>query len=407
MGVHLLGGQFMPGPFENIRVLDLATVMAGPVSATLLGDFGADVIKVEEPRRGDTLRGLGGKKGGDLFWAQEGRNKRCITLNLRVAEGQAHLARLAAQADVLIESFRPGTMEKWNLGPDRLCEENPRLIYLRVSGYGQTGPYRERGSFDRVATAFSGVTYASGEEDGPPMRSGFALADYMGAAYNAFAVAMALYERASGGEGLGQVIDLALYEPMLRSSEASAVVFDRYGVTRERTGNRHPAAVPGGVYQSADGRWISLFAAPDHIFRRLAAAMGRAELADDPRFAAADGRRVNAEQLETIVSDWVAGHSAAESLDMLLAGDVPSGPVNSIRDLFEDPHAAARENFVQVEDHWGEPLRMVGVIPKLSRTPGEIRHAGRPLGADNYEVYAGWLGLSGEEVDRLRESGIL
>lgn len=397
----------MPGPFENIRVLDLATVMAGPVSATLLGDFGADVIKVEEPLRGDTLRNLGGKRGGDLFWAQEGRNKRCITLNLRVNEGQEILARLAARADVLIESFRPGTMEKWNLGPDRLCDENPSLIYLRVSGYGQTGPYRERGSFDRVATAFSGVTYASGEEDGPPMRSGFALADYMGAAYNAFAVAMALYERIAGGEGRGQVIDLALYEPMLRSSEASAVVFDRYGVTRERTGNRHPAAVPGGVYQSADGRWISLFAAPDHIFRRLCLAMGRPELVEDPRFIAADGRRLNAEELEALVGDWVAGRSAAQCLEVLLAEDVPSGPVNSIKDLFEDPHTTARENFVQVEDHSGDPLRMVGVIPRLSRTPGAIRHAGRPLGADNHQVYGEWLGLSPGEVDRLRASGVL
>ena len=397
----------MSAPFANIRVLDLATVLAGPVSATLLGDFGADVIKVEEPERGDTLRGLGGKKGGNLFWAQEGRNKRCITLNLRVAQGQEILARLAQEADVLIESFRPGTMEKWNLGPDRLCELNPRLIYLRVSGYGQTGPYRERGSFDRVAAAFSGVTYASGEEGGAPMRSGFALADYMGAAYNAFSVAMALYERDRSENGRGQVIDLALYEPMLRSSEASAVVFDRHGVIRERSGNRHPAAVPGGVYRTADDSWISLFAAPDHIFRRLTTAMGQPELAEDPRFVAADGRRINGEELESIVSDWAATLTRDKSLAVLLAEDVPSGPVNSIADLFSDPHVAARKNFVEVPDHSGAPLRMVGVIPKLSRTPGEIRFSGRPVGADNQAVYGEWLGLSSAEIAALREEGVL
>ena len=239
------------------------------------------------------------------------------------------------------------------------------------------------------------------------MRSGFALADYMGAAYNAFSVAMALYERDASGDGRGQVIDLALYEPMLRSSEASAVVFDRYGLTRERSGNRHPAAVPGGVYRSADDRWLSLFAAPDHIFQRLANAMGRPELAEDPRFAAAEGRRINGEELEGIVSDWVAQRTCDESLAVLLEEDVPSGPVNSIADLFEDPHVAARENFVEVRDHSGEPLRMVGVIPKLSRTPGEIRFSGRPLGADNHEVYGEWLGLSVAEIDALRDAGIL
>lgn len=397
----------MPKPFTGIRVLDLATVMAGPISATMLGDFGAEVIKVEEPSRGDTLRELGGQKGGRLFWAQEGRNKRCITLNLRVPAGQALLARLAERADVLIESFRPGTMEKWNLAPDRLCEANSGLIYLRVSGYGQTGPYRTRGSFDRVASAFSGVTYASGDADGPPMRAGFALTDYMGAAYSAFALAMALYERDANGNGQGQVIDLALYEPMLRSSEATAVVFDRYGVVRERTGNAHPAAVPGGVYRTSDDKWISLFAAADHLFRRLAKAMGEPELADDPKFSSPDGRRVNAELLEHRIAAWAAGRTASKGLAALLSADVPSGPVNSIADLFADPHVAARENFVPVDDHEGQPLRMVGVIPKLSRTPGEIRHAGRPLGADNHSVYAEWLDLSADEVDALHAEGVL
>jgi formyl-CoA transferase len=394
-------------PFEGLRVLDLATVMAGPVAATLLADFGAEVIKVEEPTRGDTIRGLGGGAGADLFWLQEGRNKRCITLDLRQPEGQELLARLAARCDVLIESFRPGTMEAWNLGPERLCEENPRLVYLRMSGYGQTGPYRERGAFDRVAAAFSGVTYATGEPDRPPIRSGYALADYMSAAYNAFAVAMVLYHRDAQGDGRGQVIDLALYEPLLRASEAAAVVFDRFGVVRERTGNRHAAAIPSGLYEASDGAWVTLFAAPDHLFERLARAIGRPDLARDPRYANAGARRKHADEIESEIGDWMAEHTASEILERLLAAQVPVSRVNSIADVFADPHVAARENLVPVADGEGGQVRMVGVLPKLSRTPGRIRHAGRPLGADNREVYRELLGLGAEELGALRERGII
>ena len=394
-------------PFEGIRVLDLATVMAGPVAATLLADFGAEVIKVEEPTRGDTIRGLGGGAGADLFWLQEGRNKRCITLDLRQPEGQDLLARLAAQCDVLIESFRPGTMEAWNLAPERLCEENPRLVYLRMSGYGQTGPYRERGAFDRVAAAFSGVTYATGDPDRPPIRSGYALADYMSAAYNAFAVAMVLYHRDAQGDGRGQVIDLALYEPLLRASEASAVVFDRFGVVRERTGNRHAAAIPSGLYEASDGAWVTLFAAPDHLFERLARAIGRPDLARDPRYANAGARRKHADELESEIGDWMAEHATSEILERLLAAQVPVSRVNSIADVFADPHVAARENLVSVPDGEGGQVRMVGVLPKLSRTPGRIRHAGPPLGADNREVYRELLGLGPAELGALRERGII
>jgi crotonobetainyl-CoA:carnitine CoA-transferase CaiB-like acyl-CoA transferase len=394
-------------PFEGIRVLDLATVMAGPVAATLLADFGAEVIKVEEPRRGDTIRGLGGGAGADLFWLQEGRNKRCVTLDLRQPEGQDLLARLAARSDVLIESFRPGTMEAWSLGPERLCAENPRLVYLRMSGYGQTGPYRERGAFDRVAAAFSGVTYATGEPDRPPIRSGYALADYMSAAYNAFAIAMALYHRDARGDGRGQVIDLALYEPLLRASEASAVVFDRFGVVRERTGNRHAAAVPSGLYETSDGAWVTLFAAPDHLFERLARAIGRPELARDPRYANAGARRKHADELEAEIGDWMAQRAASEILERLLAAQVPVSKVNSIADVFADPHVAARENLVPVPDGRGGEVRMVGVLPKLSRTPGRIRHAGPPLGADNEAVYSELLDLGAEELGALRERGII
>lgn len=381
--------------------------MAGPVAATHLADFGAEVIKVEEPKRGDTIRGLGGGAGAELFWLQEGRGKRCVTLDLRQERGQQILARLAQVADVLIESFRPGTMERWGLGPDVLCEQNPRLIYLRVSGYGQTGPYRERGSFDRIAAAFSGVTYASGYPDRPPVRAGYALADYMGAAFNAFSVAMALYERETGETGRGQVIDLALYEPLLRASEATAVMYDRFGIVRERSGNRHVAAVPSGLYETSDGKYITLFAAPDHIFRRLAQVMELPELSDDPRFVHAGVRRKNGEALEAEVASWVAGLSAESALERLLEAQVPASSVNSIADVFADPQVSARENLVEVPDGKGGQLRMVGVMPKLSRTPGRVRHAGRALGADNETVYPELLGLSPEDLRQLRLQGVI
>ncbi len=298
-------------------------------------------------------------------------------------------------------------MEAWNLGPERLCEENPRLVYLRMSGYGQTGPYRERGAFDRVAAAFSGVTYASGEPERPPVRSGFALADYMSAAYNAFAVAMALYHRDAQGDGRGQVIDLALYEPLLRASEATAVLYDRYGIVRERTGNRHAAAVPSGQYETVDGELVVLFAAPNHLFARLAGALGQPELCGDPRFVHAGARRKNADALEGMVADWIRALPVDEVLSRLHAAQVPVSRVNSIADVFADPHVAARENLVSVPDGDGVPVRMVGVLPKLSRTPGRIRHGGRALGADNEEIYGELLGLERPALRALRERGVI
>jgi crotonobetainyl-CoA:carnitine CoA-transferase CaiB-like acyl-CoA transferase len=297
-------------------------------------------------------------------------------------------------------------MEAWQLGPERLCADNPRLVYLRMSGYGQTGPYRERGAFDRVAAAFSGVTYASGEPDRPPVRSGYALADYMSAAYNAFAISMALYQRDAQGDGRGQVIDLALYEPLLRASESAAVLYDRFGVVRERTGNRHPAAVPSGLYETADGVHVTLFAAADHLFARLATALGRPELGEDPRFVHAGARRKNAAALEQILADWAAELPADELLARLERARVPASRVNSIADVFADPHVRARENLVAVPDADGVPVRMVGVLPKLSRTPGRIRHGGRALGADNEDVYSE-LGLDAEDLQALRTRGVI
>ena len=281
----------MSGPLAGIRVLDLGTMVAGPVAATLLGDFGADVIKIEQPQGGDTIRHSGPiHKGHGLWWNVEGRNKRSVTLDLRVPEGQALLRDLAAQCDVLVENFRPGTLERWNLGYEPLREINPRLVMLRISGYGQTGPNAHRAAYDRIALAFSGLLHITGEADGPPIRPGVALADYQSAVLGAFSVMMALYHRDAKG-GQGQLIDLALYEAVFRFTDVLVTAYDQMRVVRERRGNLHFAAAPGNHFETNDGRYLVLTVSSDGVFRRLGEAMREHPgLADDPRFVNHAGR---------------------------------------------------------------------------------------------------------------------
>jgi crotonobetainyl-CoA:carnitine CoA-transferase CaiB-like acyl-CoA transferase len=395
-------------PLSNLRVLDCATILAGPVCATMLGDFGAEVIKIEMPKRGDVTRQQPVFGAGRSFlWLQEGRNKKSITLDLHQPEGQTILQKLVAISDAMIENFRPGTLEQWNLSPATLLALNARLVLLRLSGYGQTGPYRRKGAFDRNATAFGGGTYVTGFADAPPVRSGYATADYMAAYTGAFAVMMALYWRDARG-GQGQVIDLALYEPVLRASEASIPVYDKTKRVRERDGNRNPGVVPASNFLSADGKWVVINANTEQLWQRWATAMQREDLLRDERFNTLQARLVNADALYAIIEDWVRSQSAAAVVALLDAAQVPAAIVNSIADIFSDPHIAARENIVHIADERVDgTLAVPNVMPKLSATPGRIAHLGPDLGAHNDEIYRGLLGMSDDELAHLQERGVI
>jgi crotonobetainyl-CoA:carnitine CoA-transferase CaiB-like acyl-CoA transferase len=393
-------------PLRGIRVLDIATVLGAPVAATLLAEFGAEVIKVEEPRTGDLLRQLGFRcQGQPLLWLQEGRNKRSITLDLRRPRGQALFRRLAARADVVTENFRPGTLEGWGLDYGSLARENPGLIMLRVSGYGQTGPYRTKGAFDRVASAFAGLTYTSGFSDSPPVRQSFALADYLAAAFGAYGVMVALWQRDRRG-GSGQEIDLALYEGLFRSSEGMLTAYQQLGVVRERTGNRHPGVSPAGNYLAADGAWVVINAGTDALWRRLAALMGRPELGEDARYATSAERLARGDEVDDMLAAWVATLPAGDILRRLEEARIPAERLYTVADIAADPHYRAR-NIVEVDDPRVGPVAMVDIVPRLTKTPGAIRWAGPDKGQHNAEVYGEWLGLDPDELAALRAEGVI
>ena len=395
------------GPLAGIRVLDLASIIAAPVAATLLGDFGAEVIKVEEPGRGDFMRRGAAKLGGrTLAWVQDARNKESIPLDLRQPEGRDVLHRMLPLFDVVVTNFRPPTLDAWGLAPVELVARYPRLIVLAISGYGLTGPYRDRGAFDRIASAFAGLTYVSGEPDRPATRSGFALIDYMTAYMGAFGVVSALYHRDRAG-GSGQVIDLALFEPGFRASEDALLAYAARGTVRERTGNINPAIVPAANFTTADGRDIAIHAGTDPLFRRLAAAMGQPDLPADPRFADHHARVANQAALYARIATWVAGLERDAVMAALISASVPAAPVMNIADIAADPHYRARGTVTPVRDAEFGDLLMTGVLPKLSATPGAVRSLGPELGAGNIAVYRDLLGISEDELAQLQERGVI
>ncbi len=396
------------GPLRGIRVLDLGTLLAGPVAATLLGDFGADVIKIEQPGVGDTLRGGPTGPGAPprLYWLIEGRNKRSVTINLREEAGQDLVRRLAATADVVVENFTPGTLEKWGLGWDDLKAVNPRLIMVRVSGYGQTGPYSRRAGYDRIALGLSGYLYPTGYPDRPPVRPAFPTADYNTASYAAMAAMFALYERdAQGGEG--QMIDLALYEAPFRITADLVGAFRQKGDVRERIGNRNPGFTPAGNFVTSDDRWIQIAAGGDGPWGRLCTAMGRPELANDPRYASPRDRHHRADELDELLTEWIAEHPFDELEALLIEHNVPAGGILTAAEISDDPHFEARENIVTVDDGHGGEVAMPSVGPNLTGTPGSIRHAGQPLGHDTEFVLGELLGLGEAEIGQLRDDGII
>jgi crotonobetainyl-CoA:carnitine CoA-transferase CaiB-like acyl-CoA transferase len=395
-----------PDPLEGLVVLDLATFIAAPMCATLLGEFGAEVIKVERPDGGDDLRHLGRQVDGvSLWWLSDARNKKSITCDLRHPEGQALVRRLCRGVDVVTENFRPGTLERWGLGYEALRAENPGLVLVRISAYGQTGPSRERPGFGRIAAAVGGISYLSGYPDRAPVTPGTpTVPDYLAGVMGALGALLALQARGRTGEG--QVVDLALYEPIVRMLDDAIPVYGALGYVRERIGSAAESAAPHDHYRSRDGRWIAVACTNDRMFGRLAEAMGAPDLpARFPRMADRLARRA---ELDGVVQAWVGARDAARALEALDAAGVPCALVNSVRDLFADAQVKARENIVGVPDPVLGTVHMAGVMPRLSRTPGRIRHAGRRTpGADNEAVYLGRLGLERAEYERLRAAGVI
>lgn len=400
-------GSNVTAPLAGFRVVDAATFIAAPFCATLLSEFGADVIKVEEPRQGDSLRRLAEQYQGEgLWWLQESRNKRTVTCDLRVPQGQDLFRRLAAKADVVVENFRPGTMEGWHLGYEDLAKGNPGLIMLRISGYGQTGPYATKAGFGRTAQAFGGLTYLAGFPDRPPVVPGSAtIADYAAGLFGAFAILIAKEHRDRTGEG--QQIDVSLFESMFRLMDTLAIVYDKLGVVRERTAFDAPHAAPHSHYPTRDGKWIAIACTNDKLYARLCVAMGKPELADDPRFRTVRDRVGHRAEIDAIVGDFTCRQDMKPLMDLLDANAIPASPINSIVEIFADPHYRARGTIAEVEDERYGTLRMPGVVPRMSRSPGRIAHAGRSLGADTDAVYRELLGLSGDELAALRRDRVI
>src|SRR5262245_10911064 len=395
------------GALAGLTVLDLATFVAAPFCSALLAEFGAEVIKVEQPGAGDDLRRLGTPAGAGVsyWWLSESRNKRSITCNLRLPDGQALVKRLVAQADVVTENFRPGTLERWSLGWDELRAVNPRLVLVRISGFGPTGPYADRPGFGRIAAAMSGVSYLSGYPDRPPVTPGTpTIPDYLAGMTGAFGALVALEHRRRTGEG--QVVDVGLYEPMLRMLDELIPAYGATGHVRERIGSGTEYVVPHDHYRARDGRWVAIACTNQRMFERLVEAMGTLDLL--AAYPAMADRVRHREAVDARVQAWVGGQAADEVLRQLGAAEVPASLVYSVRDLFEDPHVRARDNIVARPSPLGGLLHVAGVVPRLSQTPGAVGDLGplRP-GQDNEAVYGERLGLDTAALADLRARGVI
>ncbi|WP_328870675.1 CoA transferase [Streptomyces sp. NBC_00287] len=390
-------------PLHGLRVLDLATLFAGPLAATTLGDFGAEVIKVEHPTKPDPSRGHGPAKDGiGLWWKHLGRNKRTITLNLSTPGGRTTLLRLAATADVIIENFRPGTLEKWDLGWPELSAANPRLVLTRVTGFGQFGPYAHRPGFGTLAEAMSGFAALTGEPDAPPTLPPFGLADSIAGLATAYAVLTALAARERTGEG--QVVDLALIEPMLSVLGPQPTWYDQLGYVQQRTGNRSANNAPRNTYRTADGSWVAVSTSAQSVAERVMRLVGRPDLIDEPWFATGADRARHADVLDRAVGDWIAERTRDEVIAAFEKAEAAVAPIQDVREVMTDPQYQALDTITTVDDPDLGPLRMQNVLFRLSDTPGAIRWTGRPHGADTDEVLTE-LGLTPAEVAALRTEG--
>jgi len=399
-----------PGPLAGIRVLELGMLLAGPFTGRLLGDMGAEIIKVEPPGKPDPLRewGKARYKGRSLWWGVQSRNKKCVTLDLRTEKGQELLLELAKRSDVLVENFRPGTLERWNLGWDQLQEVNPALVLCRVSGYGQTGPYAPRAGFASVAEAMGGLRHLNGFPGEPPPRVHLSLGDSLAGMFAVQGILAALYRRDALGGGRGQVVDVSLLESCFALLESTVPEYDRLGIVRGPGGTGLKGVAPSNIFRSRDGKWMVIAANADNVFGRLCAAMGSPELADDERFSTHLARGEHQEEIEAIVAEWAGGLDAVEIDRVLNEAGVICGPIYTIADIFADEHFRARDMLVEHEDPELGTYIGPGIVPKFSETPGAVRWSATwEHGSHNRDVFGGLLGLSDEALAELRAEGVL
>jgi succinyl-CoA--D-citramalate CoA-transferase len=394
-------------PLDNIRVLELGAFLAGPFCGQLLADFGAEVIKIEPPGKGDPMRAWGRHRhnGQTLWWPILARNKKSITLDLRRTEGQAIVRRLVPTCDILLENFRPGTLEDWGLGYDALRELNPGLVMVRVSGFGQTGPYRDKAGFGSIGEAMGGIRSITGFPDRPPTRIGISIGDALAATFATIGALTALHQR--GRSGVGQVVDIGIYEGVLALMESMIPEFQLAGHVRERTGNILPNVAPSNIYPTGDGGWFAIAGNADNVFRRLAEAMEQPALADDARFSSHAARGQHQSELDDLIAAWTIKYTADDLQARMDEAGVPAGRIYTAKEMLADPHFAARQSIVEVQDEQLGGIKMQNVVPKLSETPGGIDWTGPALGQHNAEIYEGLLGLTPEQIREFQERKII
>lgn len=404
-------GKAPTGPLAGIRVLELGNFVAAPTAGRLLAEFGAEVIKIELPRVGDEVRSWRLLRGDtSMMWRAIARNKKSVTIDLRTPEGAELVRRLAARVDVVVENYRPGKLESWGLAPESLRLQNPQLVVVRISGYGQTGPYRDRPGFGSVAESIGGIRYVTGYPDRPPTRMNISIGDTLAGMYGVIGALMGLLARERGLATEGETVDVALYEAVYSVMESLVPDFRAYGEVRKRTGNVITGVAPSGTYPCLGDGWVVIGGNSDGIFKRLMLAIGRRDFAEDPRFRDNPGRAANSAELDAVISAWTSTRSVDDVTEAMVAANVPAGPIYSVAEMVDDPHFQAREMFVEREvriDDQSERVTFPGIVPKLERMPGEVRWLGPELGEHTHEVLTGLLGMSEAELSELHERRVV
>lgn len=395
-------GESSIGPLEGVKVLELGSLIAGPFAGRLFADFGAEVLKIEPPKKGDPIRKWRLlHNGNSLWWYVQSRNKKSITLDLKNAEAQAIVKELVKEVDIIIENFRPGMLEKWGLGYEDLKKINPRIIMVRVSGYGQDGPYKDRPGFGSIGEAMGGIRYLTGYPDLPPTRVGISLGDSVAALYAVIGALMALRHR-DQISGEGQVVDVALYEAIFSLMESTVPEYDQFGVIRERSGSTLPGITPSNIYLCKDGKYVVIGANGDGIFKRLMIAINRPDILENPLFETNDGRSQKAEYLDSVIEEWTKSLNLESALKVLEENSIPAGPIYNVEDMVNDPHFQARNMIVELDVENLGKLKVPGIIPKLSKTPGKIRWAGPKLGEHTEEVLKEKVGLNEKQIAKMK-----